>query len=149
MKESLCIENVYPGDLSIQHFYADSNVDFFSCWCQQALKQAKNVFLAYFRAYVGQPDNHKGWATSMPFASIYPTHQSTNPWYFCKEYWELDELKSFFESSPWPLNGEFPNKMKKKSSAGISVNPMRTERDRLCPPYYYRPPIFLDDAASL
>ena len=34
-------------------------------------------------------------------------------------------------------------------SFGISVNPIRTKRGRLFPPYYYWPPIFLDDAASL
>ena len=34
-------------------------------------------------------------------------------------------------------------------SFGISVNPIRTKGGSLCPPYYYWPPIFLDDAASL
>ena len=32
---------------------------------------------------------------------------------------------------------------------GISGNPIRTKGGRLCPLYYYVPPIFLDDAASL
>jgi hypothetical protein len=31
----------------------------------------------------------------------------------------------------------------------ISVNPIWTKGGRLCPPYYYWPPIFLDNAASL
>ena len=39
-----------------------------------------NVFLALFWAYVRQPDNHIGWATLMPFASIYSTNPRTNPW---------------------------------------------------------------------
>ena len=34
-------------------------------------------------------------------------------------------------------------------SFGISVNPIRSKGSRLCPPYYYWPPIFLNDAASL
>jgi hypothetical protein len=38
------------------------------------------VSFACFRPYVGQPDNHIGWATSMPFSSIYPTHSRTNIW---------------------------------------------------------------------
>ena len=37
-------------------------------------KNAFFVFLACFRAYVGQPDDHI--ATSMPFPSIFPSHQS-------------------------------------------------------------------------
>ena len=40
------------------------------------------VVFACFRSYVGQPDNHKGWVTSMPFALIYPTYPGTNPWNF-------------------------------------------------------------------
>ena len=39
-------------------------------------KQAKSaffVFLDWFWAYVGQPHDHIGWATPMPFASINPT----------------------------------------------------------------------------
>ena len=52
------------------------------------------VFLACFRAYVGQNDNHIGWTTSMPFASIYPTYPRTNPWNFAKKYLELAVLKN-------------------------------------------------------
>ena len=42
-------------------------------------KNTKNAFFACFWAYVGQPHNHIDWATSMPFASINPTHPRTNP----------------------------------------------------------------------
>ena len=45
-------------------------------------KTGKNsffVFLGCFWAYAGQPHNHKGWATSMPFASINSTNSRTNP----------------------------------------------------------------------
>ena len=55
-----------------------------------------------------KPDNHIGWATSMLFASIYPTNHE-----ICtKKYWELAELKNSvflgsailnFASSPWKL----------------------------------------------
>ena len=40
------------------------------------------AFFACFWAYVGQPHNHIGWATLMPFASINSTNQRTNPWNF-------------------------------------------------------------------
>ena len=42
------------------------------------VKNTKNALLACFRAYVWQSDNHLGWATSMPFASINPTNPRTN-----------------------------------------------------------------------
>ena len=59
------------------------------------------VFLACFRAYVGQPDNHIiiGWATSMPFASIYPTNPRTNWWNFHKkniENWQNWKTQFFW-----------------------------------------------------
>ena len=52
-----------------------------SMWLNRYGRQAKNafVFLACFRPYVGQPDNHIGWVTLMPFASIYHTDLRTNP----------------------------------------------------------------------
>ena len=37
-------------------------------------KNTKNAFFAVYWAYVGQPDNHIGWA------SIDPTHPRTNWW---------------------------------------------------------------------
>jgi hypothetical protein len=40
----------------------------------QSEKNTKKAFLACFWAYVRQPDNHIGLVTSIPFASIYPTH---------------------------------------------------------------------------
>ena len=52
---------------------------------KKALKQAKNVFFVFlgpFRAYVGQPQGHIGWAKSMGFASFNPTNPKTNPWIF-------------------------------------------------------------------
>ena len=41
-------------------------------------KNLKNAFLTCFRPYLGQPDDRIGWATSIPFASIYSTHPRTN-----------------------------------------------------------------------
>ena len=43
-------------------------------------KYAFFVFFGRFRSYRGQPDNHIGWATSLPFTPIYPTDPRTNPW---------------------------------------------------------------------
>jgi hypothetical protein len=70
----------------------------------KAQKQAKNaffVFLGCFRAYVGQPHNHIGWATPMSFTSINPTNPSTNPWNFHIKFLRIGDLKklSFFESA--------------------------------------------------
>ena len=45
-------------------------------------KTGKKCILPCFRPYVGLPDNHIGWAISMPFASIYPSYPRTNPWKF-------------------------------------------------------------------
>ena len=58
---------------------------------REAQKQAKNVCLGFFWAYVRQPHDHIGWATSIPFASINGFHPRTNPWNFWK--WELAVLK--------------------------------------------------------
>ena len=49
---------------------------------QNQKQNAFFLFLPLFWAYVEQMDNHMGWATSKPFASIYPTHPRTNPWNF-------------------------------------------------------------------
>ena len=43
------------------------------------------AFFGHFWAYVGQPHGHKGWATSMPFASINSTNPRTNPIHFHKK----------------------------------------------------------------
>jgi hypothetical protein len=50
-------------------------------------KKGKKCFFCVFSpfwAHIGQPD-HIGWATMMPFASIYLTNPRTNPWNFCKK----------------------------------------------------------------
>ena len=51
-------------------------------WAQKQAKIAFFVFLGCFWAYVVQPHNHIGWATSMPFTSINSTNPRTNPWNF-------------------------------------------------------------------
>ena len=56
-------------------------------------KPQKNIF-ACFRPYVGQPDDHIGWSTLMPFTSIYPIDPRTNSWNFRKKYWELTRKKT-------------------------------------------------------
>ena len=66
-------------------------------------KNNKNAFFACFRPYTGQSDNHIGWTTSMPFASIYFTHPRTNPWNFyetilrkCQFFW-VSQFVLFFK----------------------------------------------------
>ena len=70
-----------------------------------APKQAKNaffVFFACFRPYVGQPDDHIGWASSISLPSIYLIHPRTNPWNFGKKILRIGcfEKLSFFLSQP-------------------------------------------------
>ena len=64
-------------------------------------KTQKMHFFACFRPYVRQPGNHIGWATSMPFASIYSTDPRTNPWNFREKTFRTGgfEKLSFFESA--------------------------------------------------
>ena len=53
-------------------------------------KTAFFMFLALFWAYIGQPDDHIGWVTLMPFASINPIIPRTNLWNFgenCSAFW--------------------------------------------------------------
>ena len=54
-----------------------------------------------FRAYVRQPDNHIGWATSMSFASIYPTNPRINSWNFQEKTLKIARIENliFFESA--------------------------------------------------
>ena len=51
-------------------------------WAQKRPKNTKNAYFGCFRPFVGQPHDHIGWASSMPFASINPTNPRTNPWNF-------------------------------------------------------------------
>ena len=63
--------------------------------------EAKKAVLALFWAYVWQPDDHIGWVTLMPFASINPTIPMTNPRNFggnCSAFGDVEKL-SFFESA--------------------------------------------------
>ena len=66
------------------------------------------MLFSCFWAYVGQPHDHIGWATSMPFASINPT----NPWNFHKKilrignfekwpFWKSGHFEFFFASFSW------------------------------------------------
>ena len=82
---------------------------------------SKNAFFRFFPwnwAYVGQSDDHIGWAT---FASIYPTNPRTNLWNFSRKIFEnwrfwktqffwvghfefyFSKKKNFFASSQWKL----------------------------------------------
>jgi hypothetical protein len=61
----------------------------------------KKCIFACFWAYVGQPHDHIGWATSMPFASINPTNPRTNPWNFWKKILRIGRIENlgFFQSA--------------------------------------------------
>ena len=104
MKESLrswlktCIQKNY-----LYNFFMQILKSFFSCWYQQAVKQAKNVLLACFRAYVGQPHDHIRWARPMPFASCNPTNPRTNLWNFHEKFLRIGD----FEKWPFLKNGHF------------------------------------------
>ena len=59
-------------------------------------------FFACFRPYIHQADKHIGWATLMPFPSIYPTDPRTNLWNFREKILRMDG----FENSVflrWPF----------------------------------------------
>ena len=76
---------------------------FMHIWFNTKSKTGKNTFLvgfACFRPFVRQSDNHVGWATSMPSASIYLNHPRTNPWNIGEKYWELLVMKVFLN---WPF----------------------------------------------
>jgi hypothetical protein len=81
-------------------------------------KKTKNPFFDCFWAYVGQPHDHIGWATSMPFASFNSTNPRTSPLNFHKKISRIGDFKKwllkndlflsrpvwfFFASFPWKL----------------------------------------------
>ena len=68
-------------------------------WGSKTGKNSFFVFLGHFWAYVGQPHGHKGWATSMPFASINSTNPRTNPIHFHKKILTFGDFEKhcFFE----------------------------------------------------
>ena len=59
------------------------------------------VFLGCFWAYVGQPDDHRSWATSMPFASFHCMNLRTNPWKKKNENWRNWKMSFFFSRPFW------------------------------------------------
>ena len=80
-------------------FTQNDNFDHFE-WnrCHLCILSACNkvYFLSINWAYLGQPDNHIGWAKSIPFASIDPTYSRTNFWNFGKN---CSAFGVFFESA--------------------------------------------------
>ena len=80
------------------------------------------VFVGCFCPYVGQPHDHIGWATSMPFASINPTNPRTNPWNFHKKilrigdfekrpFWKSAILDFFFCLIPMKISHKLCDRM--------------------------------------
>ena len=72
MRRALMGLNLY-GIEAVRHKLRNRQKMYF--WC----------FLGHFWAYVGQPNGHMGWATSMPFISINSINPRTNPWYLHKK----------------------------------------------------------------
>ena len=68
-------------------------------WCEG--HWCGSTYMICFRTYVGQPDDQIGWATSMPLASICPTHPRTNPWNFREKILRIGGIEKliFFESA--------------------------------------------------
>ena len=62
--------------------------------CEAVWRKRKNSLKTQFL-------NNIGWATSMPFASINPTNQRTNPWNFDNIFLRIGDFEklSFFESA--------------------------------------------------
>ena len=60
-----------------------------------------SCFSGCFCAYVGQPHDHIGWTTSMPFVSINPTNPRTNPRNFHKKILRIGdfEKRRFWKSA--------------------------------------------------
>ena len=76
-------------------------------------KTGQKCIFWLFLAYIGQPHDHIGWATSMPFASINSTNPRTNLWNFCEKFLRIGDFEKhcFFESAI--LNFIFQKKKKK------------------------------------
>ena len=68
---------------------------------RQAVQCKVNLLLKW--PYVGQPDDHLGWATSMPFTSTYPIHPRTKPLNFGEQILRIGgfEKLSFLRRPFW------------------------------------------------
>jgi hypothetical protein len=71
------------------------------------LKNSLKNVLGCFWAYVAQPHNHIGWATSKSFASINSTNPRTNPSNFYQKNWRFSKSQFFWV-------GHFEKKIKKE-----------------------------------
>ena len=91
-------------------------------YAQKWPKNTKNVFFACFRAYVGQPLNHIGWTTSMPFASINPTNPRTNPWNFHRKTFRIWGVENLFFFWVGYFEVFFSNKQARKGFRPISAS---------------------------
>ena len=68
-------------------------------------KTTKNAFLPLKWPFVGQPDNHIGWATSLAYTWISPTYPRTISWNFGEKIFRIGEFEklTFF----WNKSAEF------------------------------------------
>ena len=81
-----------------KHFSRECMYIHFSLFTVVLILVGINAFLALFWAYVGQPDNHIGWATLMTSASIHSTLPKTNSWNFHEKILRISRV---FESAIW------------------------------------------------
>ena len=70
------------------------------CKLNFCAKNIKNAYLVVKWPYVGQLDNHRGWATSMPFASVYPMNPKTN-WNFGEKILRIGGFEKLFFFFSW------------------------------------------------
>ena len=66
-------------------------------------KRSKNAFLVFFALkwpFVGQPDNHIGWATSLAYTWVSSTYPRTISWNFGEKMFRIGgfEKLTFFET---------------------------------------------------
>ena len=61
---------------------------------KNGLKNKKCIFCLLCLFYVGQPHDHIGWTTSMPFASINPINPRTNPWNFHEKNLRIEGVEN-------------------------------------------------------
>ena len=67
-------------------------------------KRGKNAFLVFFALnwpFVGQPDNHIGWATSLAYTWVSSTYPRTISWNFGEKMFRIGgfEKLTFFETT--------------------------------------------------
>ena len=77
-----------------------------SCKSNFSAKRSKNTFLTLKWPFLGQPDNPKGWTTSMLFLTICHIFIGINPWKFCTKKSFSTNLKIWHFTKPPIFNSK-------------------------------------------